>query len=94
MKSKILSLVMVTSLLMYSTNAFAYSRMNRSNYNERNYNNSGMLRSRRGMTEEEYNQMNEYMEENFGYSMMNGITYDEMLQYREDCCAIGYNNYN
>ncbi len=84
MKRKILSLVMAATLLMYSTNAFAYGRMGRRFDNTGEYDsNYGMMR---GMTEDEYNQMNEYMEENFGYSMMNGLTYDEMLEYSRNCC--------
>ncbi len=72
--NKLLKTVLATGLVLATvSNVFAYERDSFNN----SYSRGNMMSY---MSEDEYNEMKEYMEERFGGSMMDDYSYDEMVE--------------
>ncbi len=86
MNKKILTAVVSATLLVsMATNVFAYGS-SRPYY--RNMGNGFR------MTETDYNEMSEYMEDRFGYSMMDEYSYDEMQSFMDENGFMTEEGYN
>ncbi len=71
---KLLKTVLVTGIVLATvSNVFAYER---ESFNT-SYSRGNMMSN---MSEDEYNEMKEYMEDNFGSSMMDDYSYEDMVK--------------